>query len=396
MLESSLHQLFLSRKLGNQFATSANETLEVIDFGIYNTNAGPDFLQAIISINGIIWAGHIEFHIKSSDWYRHRHQLDPAYQNVIAHFVYDMDCEVRSGDFLLPTIELKPLLKGRKLPDIQHATRPCEKSLGSVGNEIIRHQIRRSFQMRLTRKSDVILSDIHRLRGDINKALYVSFARVFGGKVNAPAFERLVSLVDLNKMRRWAGSPEKFENILLGAAGLLHCDKKAQTSRAALQEYLCYKSMCGQQEMNSSEWRYSRMHPGNFPDKKIRQFSTLFRTGISPESLVQNIDTAKVLQDFFATSGLSPDLIRLLLINTVIPFVYAMGVYSGRPALCSSASERLSDIAAEKNRVIRSWEKSGIKPLTALESQGLLELATVYCNHKKCLLCNIGKSILKK
>jgi hypothetical protein len=66
--------------------TSNNEEVTVANVGQYLELAGPDFLM--LKIGNQMWAGNVEIHLKSSDWYVHHHERDAAYENVILHVVW--------------------------------------------------------------------------------------------------------------------------------------------------------------------------------------------------------------------------------------------------------------------------------------------------------------------
>jgi len=415
MREQQLHQLFLQRKLGNTFATAANVPLKVLEFGTYNTNSGPDFINAKILHDGLVWVGHIEFHINASDWHLHKHDSDPAYNNVIAHFVYNNDSPVKSGEYELPTIELKKLIGANiKVPN---ATRDiCEKSIPDVSHFAVKSQLDLCFQQRLSRKSDIILRDIEATKGDIEKALWLGLARVFGSKVNAASFERLMCIADIQAVRQWIGAQHRHEAILLGQSGLLPKSSSNCWIQKMIDEYALFKRLFHSAQMNSVEWKYSRMHPFGFPDIRIAQLAAVIQNGLNVGDIISSAGSVDQLKKFFEvtpsefwqnhyqlshatqpkSSHLSSRFIDLLLINAVLPFIHAVGRYYDLANLRQSAAHGFQQIAPEQNSIVKNWQKSGLKPLSAHDTQALLELKSQFCDKKKCLLCNIGKELLNR
>ena len=420
MKETYLHQLFLQKSLGNIFVTTGNKVLQVLDFGRHNTNSGPDFLEAKIRLGDELWAGHIEFHVNASDWYRHGHENDPGYNNVIAHFVYNYDCDVNSGEYLLPTIELKELIRDEQLDHIRIKLRNknrliCEKSLLDIDESVISSQIRQVLISRLDRKARKILDEIHSNKGDKVRVFYQTMARAFGGKVNSEPFERLVLGINFSDFRRLNASPLKYEALVLGMSGLLPDKSENDYVQSLISEHTFLKHLLSLPQMNAVEWKYSSMRPFSFPDIRLAQFAHLLSKGIrlsdmsdpdaDPNQLFQLLDinlhpfwdTHYRLQNYTKnkSSNLSASFKNHLLINVLFPFAYALGKYQRNNTICYEILQKYRLLKPENNSVVNQWKKLGVKVNSAFESQALIELKTNYCNEKKCLICSIGKEVLK-
>ena len=87
------HKLFPLSPL----TTTWHQAVEVIDPGLHNRNAGPDFFNAKIKLNGTLWVGNVEIHDKASDWYVHGHDKDERYDNVILHVCGTIDVEAKNS-----------------------------------------------------------------------------------------------------------------------------------------------------------------------------------------------------------------------------------------------------------------------------------------------------------
>lgn len=420
MKEEYLHYLFRFKLLGSQFKTVDGNQLEILNFGIYNTNAGPDFLEGKIKLNGQIWSGPIEFHVKSSDWFLHKHQLDKRYDNVIAHFVFEHDAEVKAGQYNLPTVELKSKIDfahfGR-YQDLAESkkTIPCQSQISEVDPFLIFQQKERALTNRIFRKSQIILEDIKRLNGDHEKAFYLSLARTFGGKVNADSFEKLVELIDLKKLQKWCEDESAIASMLFGVAGLLPNESSDNYVNELKTEFNFQKHKLNLKQLNASEWKYSRMYAHGFPTIRLAQFSELIKKKIPLSQLISCELSMKKIQVLFSvtphefwkthyrfetttkikSTNLSKDFKSLIVINTIVPFLFAIGILNDDELLKEKALNYLNEIEPEKNGVIESWANLGIESESAFDTQALIEQKNEFCSKKKCLFCTIGTKLLK-
>lgn len=421
MKEEYLHYLFKSKQLGSQFKTSNGDSLEIIDFGEHNLNAGPDFLDAKIKLNGFIWAGAIEFHVNASDWYKHKHQFDPAYNAVIAHFVYEHDQEIQIGRYTIPTVQLKPLINPThferygKLVNFSEKRVVCSAYLTQITQPILAEQKKVILDERLWKKAVEIITLIEKYKGDRKKAFYVTLSKVFGGKVNALPFTMLMEQINLNWIGKLNNDSIKLEAILLGKSGLLVEDEEETYLKQLKKEYGFLKQKFGLKEMNKSIWKYSRMYPSSFPDIRIVQFANFLIKSIDISALIDEPLTKETklnlqqisLNNFWKTHyrighktapkpvQLSASFVNQIIINVIVPFKYAIGIWEGNSFYTKNATEELKKIPAENNNIIRSWKQVGLSVKSAYDSQSLLEQKKERCNRKKCLFCGIGQHILK-
>ncbi|MBK6953013.1 MAG: DUF2851 family protein [Crocinitomicaceae bacterium] len=420
MREDYLHYLFASKSLGNTFTTTTGLTLKIQNFGALNPNSGPDFLNAQIQLNDHTWAGSIEFHVKSSDWFLHGHQADESYNNVIAHFVYEHDRDVEIAGVKLPTVELRNRI------DLNHFNKyysvansrnpiPCAANIGGVDAFVVFQQKQRVLFSRLIRKSDIILQDLKQLNGDVEKTFYLSLARCFGGKVNGHAFEYLIAKTDLQMFQKARDYESTIPAILFGMSGLLPKRHKESYVQDLISEFEFQKHRLNLHPMSGLEFRYSKMFPSGFPTIRLAQFCEILRNGLPVGSLISGelsfeeirkcfvIDLADFWQTHYRfenltkkkTTTLSPDFIELIFINAIIPFLFAMGIKNDNDKLKESCFEYLQQIKAETNGIITLWHDIGVEVKTAFDSQALIEQKNEFCSKKKCLFCTVGIQLLR-
>ena len=419
MREDYLHHLFQMRRLGNSFQTTIGSVLEVQKFGQLNPNAGPDFLESQIALEGHTWAGSIEFHVKSSDWFLHGHQADNRYNNVIAHFVYEHDKEVEVNGIPLPTIELKSKIdwdhyrKFQFLAESQKSI-PCAAQLPQVDSIYIADQKQKALINRLMRKSDKFLNDLQVFKGDREKVFYLNLARIFGGKVNAQAFEMLMEKLDLPALRKLRGNEFSIPSILFGMSGLLPAESENRYVQKLIEEFRFQKHRLSLKPMDPKIFRFSRMHPPGFPTLRLAQFAELLQVGIPIGDLTAGVlEYAEIWHQFDIripgfwnnhyrferetrkhATHLSDDFIDLIVINLLVPYLFAIGRLTDDELLKEKSMSLLMETTPETNSIIRSWKKLGVASENAFETQALIEQKNEFCDAKRCLNCCIGHRVL--
>ncbi|MEO9532264.1 MAG: DUF2851 family protein [Crocinitomicaceae bacterium] len=416
MKESTLHYLFNSKKLGADFITSENLNLEVIDFGELNKNAGPDFLNAKLKLEDKIWAGHIEFHLKSSDWYKHNHQFDPAYENVIAHFVLEHDQEVESGQYVLPVVELKKMVDLEEVRNYENFINakswiPCEAQIKSVSEDIGQRQIEICADERLERKAAEILQLLRDFKGDQLKTILFLVAKTLGGKVNSDAFQSLISKIDIEMLARLNFESNKIQALFHGLSGLLPKNSEDEYVNQLIQEFNFQTNMFNLQALSPKEWKFSSMHPAGNPTFRIMQLGEMAALMTSSSSYNASfLGQLKHVQpnNYWTTHfnfnketkpkkvQFTEDLLDRIRINVFAPFLWAKAIKERNEDVKKEALLLISNSKAEKNNIISKWKNLGLHPSSAKDSQGLIELKNEYCSRKKCLFCGIGKSLLNK
>lgn len=405
----------------NALLTTAGLPVEVIDPGLPNLHDGPDFFNAKLKIDGTLWVGNVEIHLRASDWRHHGHDKDAAYDSVILHVVGESDCEVtRTNGQPIPQLRLvcpesvlnhyEELLRVDRFPS-------CHAILKQLPRLTVHSWLSALQTERFEQKTRAIAERLERCNRHWEDAFFITLARSFGFGVNGDAFEEWGNLVSLRAADKHRDSLQQVEAIFLGQAGFLDTDACPDAYYQMLQkEYRYLQRKFNLPAMNASRWRFLRVRPANFPLVRLAQLAHLYHVSDGLLSRIVEAETAKDIAkalsihtsaywdthfDFSKSSvhrmkGLGGKSLSLLLINAVIPFLYAYGRHKADESLCERAAKMLEELKAEDNRVIRLWEEVGLSVETAADSQALLQLQQAYCDPKKCLYCRFGYEYLKK
>jgi len=410
--------------------TTDGKLVEVIDPGLHNRNAGPDFFNAKVKIDGTLWVGNVEIHDRSHDWYVHGHDHDSAYNNVVLHVAGVVDDNVITSDGkFLPQLQLdvpkeindhyKELLETDQYP-------PCYKIIPDLTKLTIHSWMSALQTERLEQKTEAIKARVDRNNGSWEDGYFTTLARNYGFGINGDAFEMWANTLPLKAVDHHRDDVFQIEAIFMGQAGLLELNTiPSQYQRDALNEgyfaklrneyqYLAHKF--SMKPMDATMWRFLRLRPQNFPHIRISQLANLYysrRAGLS--SLVE-CTTIEQLKAVLATSvtpywethytfgstscrndkNLSPASLNLLMINTAIPMLFAYGKHKSDEALCDRAFDLLEQLKAENNHITRLWQQCGLTAQNAGDSQALIQLKKEYCDKKDCLRCRIGFEYLKR
>jgi hypothetical protein len=399
--------------------TDAGEEVQVISLGEQNQDAGPDFLHARIRIGPTTWAGNVEVHVRSADWYAHGHMGDKAYDNVILHVVYQHDqTAYRSGGEVIPALILPfnpGLYENYRQLQTQHGTMPCRFKIGRVDPLLLDCWLSSLAMERLAMKSEYIAAHLRQRTGNWEECFYISLARSFGFGLNAGPFECVAKSLPLNILSRHRDNLLQVEALLLGQAGFLdeacmHSDYPEKLWR----EYLHLKQKYKLEAIGRHLWKFLRLRPGNFPTVRLAQFAKLMQHSEGLFScLLACRDLPEVRQIFtlrasgfwsshytfgrtspFREKDLGEAAFYSIVINTVIPFLFVYGSMNGKEEAREKAIGWLNRIPAENNRMVRRWAQAGIRPSSALYSQALLQLMENYCNRRRCLSCSVGLQLI--
>lgn len=402
--------------------TTDGETVDVFDPGMLNTHAGPDFSNARIKIGGLQWIGNVEIHLHSSGWASHRHSEDPSYDTVILHVVWKDDRPVtRKDGTRLPTIELKGRVEEGLIRNYRQLIRsafniPCQRRLYSVEPIVTAAMIGRSLAQRLERKADEVLALLQLNEGDWEETTYQLLAAAFGFKVNRDPFLQLARMLPLKVLRKHDLAIQR-EALLFGQAGMLESARGDKYYLELRKEYdlLCHKYQLGDKRLSTSQWRFLRLRPPNFPTVRIAQFSAV--VGSRP-ALFARLAEARTLEEqlsFFAVetspywSGhyrfsvvsakaaheLGRESVEIIITNTVVPLLAAYAQHAGQPEYMERALGILDVLPAEWNSITQRWADLGRQAQNAGEAQGQIELFNTFCQRKRCLECGIGASLLR-
>lgn len=416
--EELLHHIWKYRLFDTKgLKTTDGQPIEVIKPGILNDNAGPDFSNARLKIGETEWAGNVEIHVKASDWFKHQHQNDPAYQNIILHVVYKNDLDKSTGDFV--TTELKSLISDQVLTryqDLVGATEglPCGRAITSIEPVILSGWMDSLLAKRLMRKSEAMQQMIESANGDLEQAFLITVFRAFGMKVNADSFEQLARQTPWKVLAKHQDDQNQIEAILFGNAGMLSKEMDDGFYSSIKKEYDFLKHKYDLEPINGSRWKYLRLRPANFPTIRISQLAALIsavgpllkwfsnssnRTKIHQLSVVASsywqTHYRFGVQSKKRTKRLGRTMIDNLVVNGVVPFLFVLAERDSKPVLKEQALELLASLEPEKNRKTELFRSLGVRMNDASDSQALIELKTNYCDLKKCLNCTVGIQLLK-
>jgi hypothetical protein len=403
--------------------TTEGKELKVLHCGFYHTNAGPDFTNAKLIIDDTTWAGQVEIHLKSSDWYLHKHQNDQAYENVVLHVVLEHDTEItRKDGTLLPTLALAGKIPNYLFENYQNLmavsqTFPCAPQIAKVDSFVINSFLSRVLIERFEHKSAEVFERLAQLNGDWDETFYHFMARNFGFKTNALPMQMLAASLPQTLFAKHKNNPLQIEALLFGQAGFLAGNFKDTYTQQLQQEYGYLKKKYQLNTLDASIWKFLRMRPQNFPSRRLAQFSALIVKSNHLFSKVLEVKNVKELQLLFAelpvhsfwnthfhlhkvteavNTQLGKSSIDNILINTVSLFLFAYGKYTGQENFQTRAFYLLESIAPEKNSIVKRYTDAGVTIENAYQSQALLELSRHYCDHKRCLHCGIGMKIMRK
>jgi len=422
MQEHFLHFLWRTRRFDlHLLSTTQGDPIEILDWGAYNTHTGPDFLHARLRIGGTLWAGHVEMHLRASEWKRHRHHLDEAYRNVVLHVVLEEDEPViLPGGERLPCLELRarisPRLTGEYLKLIQSTLWiPCQNLIQNVSESTRNLWLGRLLVERIELRTLTVSRIFSETRQDWDETCYRLLARYLGAKVNMEPFYELAQITPLKLLQKYRNNLFRMEAILFGQAGLLERDFMDPYPQKLKQEYEFLRKKHQLEPLSAAQWKFLRMRPPSFPTIRIAQLAALvFQTDHLFSKILALQKTEEVehmlevkLSNYWqrhfvfdkssapTVKTLGRDAIFLLLINTIVPLMFFVGQQRSDQSLCDRALHLLYSAPPEANNIIRGWQKLGITPISAAESQSLLQLKQYYCDSRRCLECAIGASILK-
>lgn len=390
------HRLFPTEPL----TTTGGERVEVLDPGLWNHDAGPDFFNAKIKIGQQEWVGNVEIHQRSSDWERHHHGTDGAYENVILHVVATADAEVTTHE-------------GRSLPQLvlpvptevehnfqalmrQEAYPACFEVIPSIPQLKVHAWMNALTVERLEQKTERIVHWLNLTGGDWERTFFITLARALGFGVNSDTFEAWAATLQLTQVGKHRDQLEQVEAYFLGTAGLLERAsemlKQASPSNIHHREWRFLSTKFALDPQPAFPWKYLRMRPQNFPHVRIMQLAALYHTGKVTLSALICAESSEEIRNIFheALPKLGTSTLNLLLINVAAPILFTYGQCHEREDLTDRAFAILESVAAEKNYITRSWELAGLKVKHAADSQALIQLRKRYCDRRDCLRCRFG------
>lgn len=423
MQEDFLYYLWRQGKFEKELLSTTNgEQVEIIHPGYRNDDSGPDFFNARIRIGNFLWAGNVEIHVKSSDWFRHGHTYDQAFDNIILHVVHEEDAKIKRADQSeIPTITLKgkySLNCWEQYVDlIQGASTniPCEKEIARVPVIIKQQTIDRMLVERLEDRSKIIAGLLTQTNNNWEESFYRHLAKSFGFRVNNVPFELLSSSLPLSIINKHRDQLIQVEALLFGQAGFLTGKFNDDYRNLLKREFNHLKLKFSLQPMQPHLWKFGRLRPANFPTIRLAQFAMLYHhhdrlfnnllsvTSLNDVIKIVDVSTSVFWDSHYSFTAKSPVQIKRLgrssiesvVINTVAPFLFFYGQYHHSQDHKEKAISLLEQCDFENHRITRTWQELGWEVHAASCSQGLLQLKKYYCDTKNCVNCGIGQFLLK-
>ena len=378
--------------------TTDGKKVEILSVGEHNRDAGPDYSHARIRIDGHEWVGNIEIHVCASDWTKHHHHLDKAYDNIILHVVRTADKPIyNSKGELVPQCELNYPSDKDYLSALFESAQRMDSAIARIGcAEQLLHDPRLLTEgwrktllcKRLECKRASITRLLEITKGSWEHALYISLARNFGFHTNSVPFEELAINTPLSCLQKHRNSMFQLTALLLGQAGLVQ-EPELQ------KEYDFLRVKFGLTPLEGSIWKHARLRPQNSPELRIRQFAQLMHQSENLLSKILDTDDLKELEVLFAVPQMGKSSVDILLINTVIPYKYAYALHQNNPVKAEQAMRLMEKIPAENNTIVRQWRVLGQEVKNAADTQALLHLYQNYCQHHECINCEVGYKIFE-
>jgi hypothetical protein len=423
MTEDFLHYIWKYRLFDNKtLRTSAKEKIDIIKPGDHNTDEGPDFTNARIKIGNTTWAGNVEIHIDASDWEKHRHHKNNAYENIILHVVYNNNyTAVRKNNDPIPVLEIRDLIPSQilsKYNSLQQSRNwvPCQLLIKQCENVVITSWLDRLLVERLERKSEYIKTLLKHYRNNWEQSFYVHLARNFGFSLNAEPFELLAKSTPLKNIIKHGNNLFQAEAMLFGQSGLIMKPSREKYENELIAEYSFLKQKFNMKPMEGHLWKFLRMHPSGFPTIRIAQFASLLHKSaplfscilearkISEIESLLDVECSEYWNTHYVFGKPSPSRIKkigkasidIIIINTIVPFLFVYGSITKEDKYKERALRFLEQLEGEKNSIISKWKLMEMPVNTASDTQALLELKNNYCAAKLCLNCGIGTFLLRK
>lgn len=409
------HQLLFDKL--NLVSTNGDE-IKIVHQGYLNNDSGPDFFNAKIKIAQQLWAGNVEIHINSSDWNKHKHYLDSAYDNVILHVVQNFDIEIlNSKGITVPTLVLKydnKLFENYTRLIMNKGPIPCSNYFEEIDSFYVKSWENRLLIQRFERKTEEVFKILDEFQNSWEETFYIFLAKNFGFKINSIPFELLAKSISLKSIYKQKDNLLQIEALLFGQAGFLDNDCNDDYFKLLKREYVFLAEKYNLHKLNSSIWKFLRLRPVNFPTIRIAQFASVLYKNINLFSKIIETENLNDIKSFFditisnywlehylfgkksvkKSKKIGENTINGILINTVALFLFAYGQKYQSALHNERALNLLELVAAEKNSIVAKWESEKIIPQNSFESQAILELYNQYCKEGRCLDCSIGAKII--
>lgn len=418
--ENFLHYIWKHRLFQvSNLKTITGEFVTIVAPGLHNHDSGPDFFNAKVKIGNTLWAGSVEIHINSSDWYVHNHEEDKAYDNVVLHVVakYDKDVYRKNGS-VIPTLVLPIDSKYISNYNVLMQSKrwiPCEDHFPQIDASLKSLWVDSLLLERLERKSDVVTMHMAQTNNDFDEVFFRLLCRNLGFKTNAQPFEHLSRKVTLRMIRSLGSNVKRIESLLFGVAGFLS-DSHSEYQLELKKEFSHLAKKFSLTSLDKSIWKFARMRPLSFPTVRIAQLAQLLSRQTQFTQFVKSASSIEQLYELFMVSTsefwmnhytfdkisdkkekpVGRSSVDNVIINTVFPLLFVMSKYFDDAVLQQKTLEWMAQIPAEKNNIVNRWRDLGVQMESAIDSQAYIELYNEYCMKSRCLSCRLGAYIIRE
>ncbi len=423
MKEDFLIYLWSQRLFSPNMITQQNEDITIIKPGERNFDSGPDFFNARIKLGDKTWAGNVEIHVNSSDWDKHGHTEDKAYDNIILHVVYEDDKPIkRNNGEIIPCLQLKNNFDKNIINTYNgflsaRTWIACENDISKVGHFDLHNWLDKLTIERLEKRSEIILDELETNKFDLQETFYHKLAKGFGFNTNSTAFELMAANTPLSILSKHRDNLLQIEAILFGQAGFLDQDYSDDYPNQLKREYLFLSHKYNLKPIDRKLWKFMRLRPSNFPTIRISQFASFIQKSDGFLTRIFETDNLQTVISLFKTYSseywehhyrfdkiskkkskkvLGTTSIDLLIINTIVPFMFTYGQINNMPILKNRSIEWLEKTKAENSLITRNFSKNNIRASNAFQSQALIQLYKEYCTNRRCLECRIGHKLMNK
>ena len=419
MKEDFLHYIWKNQLFNKADLRTVNgERISIIDVGNHNTNAGPDFLNAKIKIENLTWVGNVEIHVNSSDWIRHKHQNDKAYNNVILHLVYNDDkvIDTERGDIpqtleLSNRLDIDILTKYKKIFN-QKESVLCTAYLSSTDDKLWKETLQKLVVERFRNKVNEVEESLSKTTNDLEWVLFSLLAQSLGLKVNKQSMQMLAQSISIKILRKYQKNEFQLSALFFGQAGFLDEEFVDEYPSKLKQEYLYLKQKHNFIPLKKFVWKFMRLRPASFPVIRIAQLQVIMSQPHFYSKIKYAISYKKIkellnveLDEYWNThyvfnkssinkkKQLGDSTLDVIIINAIVPLYYLIGEKEEK--YNAYATTLLGSVKAEQNAIVKKYRNAGKEIKSASDSQALIQLYNFYCSPKKCLTCSIGKQLMK-
>lgn len=420
MTEAFLYHIWQYKLFNFANIVINNLPLTIIKTGTRNLQSGPDFFNARIKIGDTIWAGNVEIHVKTSDWFLHGHDTDDAYNNTILHVVFNNDLDNQKVS-KIPVLELKNYIPDKVLAKIGILEKsnnwiPCQELFPNKNNQIFYSWLERLSIDRLEQKTLIVKQKLIECNHDFEWLIWHQIFQYYGFKVNAVPMELLIQSIPKKILLKHQYNINELEAIFFGVSGLLPEKSTEPYVNELIHNFSHFKNLYKLDTLNKSVWKFGGLRPQNFPTIRISQLANLIHHSLPLFEKCLQTQNHKSLCKIFETQAstywnnhfvfnktttkntvkkLGSNSLNALLINVLAPIFFLWDEMHNKSDFFERSSKLLNFLPPEENSIIKKWQKLGVETKNAFQTQALLQLKSQFCNHKQCLNCAVGIDLIK-